>query len=96
MRTTPALAVLALVVALAGCGPADDRQWMKINERYTTEEFRRDYKACSPKSTLDEDCMRNRGWVEVSRSQTDRDTDPRPKEPVRPHFRPGATGGVGR
>ena len=95
MRTTRALALLALAAALAGCGGADDRQWMKINERYTTEEFQRDYKACSPKSTLDDDCMRNRGWVEVSRSKTERDTDPRPKEAPRPHFRPGAAGGIG-
>ena len=95
MRTIHALAVLALAAA-AGCGSSDDRQWMKISQRYTTEEFQRDYKACSPKSALDEDCMRDRGWVEVSRSKTERDTDPRPKEQPRPHFRPGAAGGVGR
>ncbi len=91
-----ALAGFALVAALAGCGSSDDRQWMKINERYTTEEFQRDYKACTPQSTLDEDCMRNRGWVEVSRSKSEIDSDPRAKEPQRPHVRPGAAGGVRR
>jgi hypothetical protein len=90
MRTTLALSVFAL--ALAGCG-GDDREWMKINQRYTTEEFQRDYKACSPRSTLDEGCMRNRGWVEVSRSKTERDAEPRPPEPAqRPSFRPGGSG----
>ena len=94
MRATHALAVLALAAAAAGCGSSDDRQWMKISQRYTTEEFQRDYKACSPKSALDEDCMRNHGWVEVSRSKTEKDTEPRHAEPVRPHFRPGAAGTV--
>jgi hypothetical protein len=93
MRTPLALAVFAL--ALAGCG-GEDRQWMKINQQYTTEEFRRDYKACSPKSTLDEGCMRNRGWVEVSRSKTDKDVELRSPEPQRSLSRPGATGGAAR
>jgi hypothetical protein len=80
MRTVHVCAVLVTLVAVTGCGSVDDRQWMKINQKYTTAEFQRDYTECSPKKTLDEDCMRSRGWVEVSRSRTDRDSDPRPTE----------------
>lgn len=94
MRTVPCLALFTLgLVFSSGCGSADDRQWMKINQRYTTEEFQRDYKACTPENTLDESCMRNRGWVEVSQSKTDRDEDPRAKEPPRSRSRVGAPGG---
>ena len=56
-------AVSALVT---GCSASDDRQWMKINERYTTAEFQRDFVDCSKTGKLDEDCMRARGWVAVT------------------------------
>ena len=83
-----------LVLWLAGCGSTDDRQWMKVDQRYTTDEFRRDYAACSPKNNLDEDCMRRRGWIEVSRSKTERDLDPRKAEPARPRSTPGGFSGL--
>jgi hypothetical protein len=65
MRRAMILIGLGLVTALTGCA-ADDRQWMKINEKYTTEEFRRDYAACSTSGGLDEECMKRRGWVAVT------------------------------
>ena len=92
MRTLSLLA-LGIVLALTGCAASDDRQWMKVNERYTTEEFRRDYRACSAKNELDQECMRSRGWVEVSRSKTERDSDPRPPEHA--HTRPQGMGSMG-
>ena len=94
MQTRHALAVLALVPALTACGQTDDRQWMKINERYTTEQFRRDYTECSAKAELDDACMKNRGWVEVTRSKSDRDTDPRTPEQSRPHSQRGGFSGL--
>src|SRR6266496_2123330 len=90
MRT---LSRLALGIVLAGCAASDDRQWMKVNERYTTEEFRQDYRACSANNELDQKCMRSRGWVEVSRSKTERDSDPRPPEPA--NTRPQGMGSMG-
>jgi hypothetical protein len=57
-------AVLALM--LAGCGTSDDRQWLKVDQKYTTEEFRRDHAACTRDGKLDEPCMRSRGWVAVN------------------------------
>lgn len=64
---------LALVIlTLAGCGASDDREWMKVNQRYTKEEFQRDYRECSrKKDAVDEPCMRQRGWLPVSPSKTD-------------------------
>ena len=65
MRSATILIGLGLATALTGCA-ADDREWMKINEKYTTEEFRRDYAACSTSGRLDEECMKARGWVAVA------------------------------
>jgi hypothetical protein len=58
---------LVALVALAGCVSAPEREWMKINERYTVADFRRDHAECSHKGKLDEACMRSRGWVDVKR-----------------------------
>jgi hypothetical protein len=93
MRTTGFCALLGIVLGMAACGPADDRQWMKINAKYTTAEFQRDYTECSAKKALDENCMRSRGWVEVSRSKTEKDSDPRPVERARGRTAPSMGGG---
>jgi hypothetical protein len=61
---TGSILVVAALLA-AGCA-TDDRQWLKLNEKYTTEEFRQDHAACSKGGTLDDACMRSRGWVAVS------------------------------
>jgi hypothetical protein len=57
----------ALLLVAAGCA-TDERQWLKLNERYTTEEFRRDHAACSKSGKLDDACMRAKGWVAVNPS----------------------------
>jgi hypothetical protein len=64
---------LAAVVTLGvlGCSASDDREWMKVNQRYTKQEFVRDHKECSRDGRPDEACMRQRGWVPVSPSKTD-------------------------
>jgi hypothetical protein len=59
------LALLVVLPALAGC-VTDEREWMKLNERYTVEEFRRDREACTKGGKLDDVCMRGRGWVAVN------------------------------
>ena len=53
------------LLAIGGCA-SDERQWLKLDEKYTTEEFRRDHAACSKGGQLDDDCMRSRGWVAVN------------------------------
>jgi hypothetical protein len=67
-----ALGLLVVGVAIAGAGCETDKQWMKVNESYTTTEFRRDYAECSKGGRLDEDCMRARGWVDMKASKSDR------------------------
>lgn len=80
MRTLlrPVLTAAALLAA-AGCA-SDERQWLKLNEKYTTEEFRRDHAACSRGGKLDDTCMRSRGWVAVNPSGKAEVKDPRAQE----------------
>ncbi len=64
--------LLALsAVGIAGCTAQDTREWMKVDRRYTTQEFQRDHRDCSRKGDLDEACMRQRGWVSVNPSKAD-------------------------
>lgn len=65
MLRNVALSVLGLAVVSAGCG-SDQREWMKVDQKYTTEEFRRDFAQCTVKGLLDEECMKARGWVAVT------------------------------
>ena len=84
---TRALFLAAMVAgALAGCA-YDERQWMKVNESYTTAEFRRDHAACSKGSTLDEACMRARGWVDVKPWAKDRAAGTPPPTPAPQDYR---------
>lgn len=76
MRSVLIVTSLAALALLSGCS-RDDRQWMKVEERYTTEEFRRDYAECTKRGKLDDDCMRARGWVSVSASK---DKSPTPEQ----------------
>lgn len=64
--TRPVLTV-AVLLAAAACS-SDERQWLKLNQKYSTEDFRRDHAACSKGGTLDDACMRSRGWVAVNPS----------------------------
>jgi PBP1b-binding outer membrane lipoprotein LpoB len=52
-------------LALAACSStASDKQWYKPNVDYTAADFERDRVACTDKKKmLDEDCMKQRGWV---------------------------------
>jgi hypothetical protein len=78
----PALIALSLL-GLAGCSASDDREWMKVDKRYTKEEFQRDYKECSRKGDLDDACMRQRGWIPMSPTKEEpvRSTDPLQRQP---------------
>jgi len=83
-----------MMLALAGTGGCEGRQkdWMKVDQSYTTAEFRHDIAACTKDGKLDEACMRARGWVDVTPSQTET-----PKAPENFRARPtGAGSSTGR
>jgi hypothetical protein len=69
---------IAVGVLVAGCASEPDRQWMKVNQKYTVEEFRRDYATCRRGGKLDEPCLRNRGWVDVTQPATKETPEPPP------------------
>jgi hypothetical protein len=65
MRQRTVLIAVSIALALGACA-SEEKEWMKIDQRYTAAEFRRDYAACSRGTKLDENCMRSKGWVAVS------------------------------
>src|SRR5215470_9754485 len=67
MRRSLRAVVVLVALALCACG-SDTREWMKLDQTYTTAEFRRDLKECTIKGKLDDDCMKARGWVAVTPS----------------------------
>lgn len=80
MRVMGLLGAVGLSLLALGCA-GQEREWMKVNQPYTAEEFRRDYAACTKGiNTLDEACMKSRGWVSVSPGKV----DTKPPEPQRP------------
>jgi hypothetical protein len=85
------LTLFAIAVLVTGC--AVDKQWMKVGESYTTAEFRRDYAECSKTKSgeLDEDCMRGKGWVEMSPTKADRAANAPPPPAVSPKYQNRST-----
>lgn len=59
------LTALGAAFVVSACSSATDLEWMKVNQRYTAAEFRRDYAECDKAGKLDE-CLRSRGWVSVT------------------------------
>jgi hypothetical protein len=70
MRRHISLLLVLSVLALSGCF-SETRDWMKIDQRYTTKEFQRDYRACERSREVDEPCMRARGWVPVNPAKSE-------------------------
>lgn len=81
MRCLTRLLSLAGVLMLVACSNEPERQWMKLEQTYTTAEFRRDIAACTKNGTVDDDCMKAKGWVSM--------TPPAIKKPVEEPYRPG-------
>jgi hypothetical protein len=66
MKRLMAVLSVAALFLTAACGIGQpDKQWYKPNENYTAADFQRDSTTCTDKKTkvLDEDCMKNLGWV---------------------------------
>ena len=83
MPTRTALLLALACLGLAACGSLDSREWMRdaADQRYTKQEFQRDYKECTKKGDLDEACMRQRGWVPVNPTaqEAPKSMDPLPR-----------------
>jgi len=59
--------VPVIILIVSACGSATDKQWYKPSADYTTAEFERDRVDCTPKNkSLDETCMKERGWLPLS------------------------------
>jgi hypothetical protein len=65
-RILAPLLTLAFASSLTACTSDPEKQWYKPSGNYTTAEFERDSKACTKKSVLDEECLKQRGWVPLS------------------------------
>jgi hypothetical protein len=63
------LATYALL--LVACATEVEKQWYKPGASYTMAEFQRDQAACTKNKVVDEECLRERGWVAIS---VDKDT----------------------
>jgi len=85
MVSRPLLLVLGLSAALVGCASAE-REWLKPDQPYTAEEFRRDIAACSPGGKVDEACMKSRGWISVSPPKPDKTPQPTPSRATSPRY----------
>jgi hypothetical protein len=65
MRFWSVAAGLALATVFGACAKPE-REWMKVGQSYTVEEFRRDVQECTRGGILDEACMKGRGWVSLT------------------------------
>src|SRR5262245_1568913 len=63
MRKVVPFIVMALVAAACG---SPERQWYKPGADYTVAEFRRDRASCEKSGKIDEDCLKERGWVPLT------------------------------
>ena len=74
MRNPLTLGLFLVALATSACG-TDNREWMKLDQNYTTAEFRRDLRECTVKGKLDDDCMKARGWVAVTPPRAEQKKD---------------------
>ena len=74
MRNPLTLGLFLVALATSACG-TDNREWMKLDQNYTTAEFRRDLRECTVKGKLDDDCMKARGWVAVTPPKAEQKKD---------------------
>ena len=71
MRGPLGFSIVLAALVLAACSASDSREWMKVDQRYTKQEFQRDHKSCTRDGKLDDSCMRQRGWVPVNPSTSE-------------------------
>ena len=60
------LLLVAASLIPVGCSSERDRQWYKPGANYMVSEFTRDRDECTKGRELDEQCMKQRGWVPLT------------------------------
>lgn len=83
IRRSGLLFIVVIAFVLAGCSSERDRQWSKPGADYTLAEFTRDRDECTKNRVLDEQCMKQRGWVPLT---SDREAAPPVKPPARGRY----------
>lgn len=73
--------IFVALLAVAGCSSERDRQWYKPAANYTTAEFTRDRDACTKGRVLDEQCMKEKGWVPLTSDRGPSKPPPNPRGP---------------
>lgn len=81
------LLVSVFLSILAGCAGDTSKQWYKPGVEYTLQDFKRDQAACTKAGTLDETCLRERGWVPLSADVVAPPKEPEPERRARPRGR---------
>ncbi len=54
------------VLSLNACSSEPEKQWYKPARNYTVADFQRDQAQCTKDKVLDEECMKERGWIAIS------------------------------
>jgi predicted component of type VI protein secretion system len=65
-RVMRAFLLCCTVLGLLTACRATEKQWYKPNAEYTVAEFQRDRASCETNGQLDEECLRQRGWVSLT------------------------------
>ena len=65
-RVMRVLLLCCTVLGLLTACKATEKQWYKPNAEYTVAEFQRDRTACEKNGQIDEECLRQRGWVSLT------------------------------
>ena len=60
------LLLAGIALALGACSSEPEKQWYKPGGNYTIADFQRDRAACTKNKVLDEECMKDRGWIALS------------------------------
>ncbi|HSL50042.1 MAG TPA: hypothetical protein VK878_13320 [Candidatus Deferrimicrobiaceae bacterium] len=76
IRRSGALFILVAALILVGCSSERDRQWYKPATNYTVAEFTRDRDECTKARVLDEQCMKQKGWVPLTADRDPSKTPP--------------------
>jgi hypothetical protein len=81
IRRSAIFFLLLASLVLVGCSTEGDRQWYKPAANYTTAEFMRDRDTCTKDRVLDEQCMKDKGWVPLTSDRGPSKPPPNPRGP---------------